>query len=859
MTLSDYVTSIGDGAFSGSALTTVNIPASVTSIGEGVFDGCTGLTSLTVNEANSAFEMSGKVLLSKDKTTLVFSLVDHYDTYSVPDTVTTIYGDAFSDCKLTSVVIPNSVTTIGNYAFSGCSRLTTVTLGNGVEAISQGMFFSCKELTSLTIPNSVTTIGKEAFQNCGKLASLTIPNSVTTIGEGAFKYCSGLTEINIPGSVTSIGKGAFDGCTGLTNLTVDDSSSTYSLNNGALLSKNGEIMYFCLVRPDGEYTIPGTVTTIGEGAFEGCYDLTSVIIPDSVVTIGKNAFIRCGSLSSVTFGSNVETIGEGAFSECYGLSSVVIPNSVKTIGNNAFISCDGLRTVEIGNSVETIGDGAFYKCYGLESVTIPLSVKSIGHSAFSDLQMMRFTPEMATLDINHIGGSGAYGSADPNYRVELYKNAAMTVPVDSLNTYVGTIYFKWIRSSGESFTVTFDTNGGSPVEPQRVIDCGTAEVPAEPTREGYRFAGWYTDSGCTDEYDFSTQIAGDMTLYAGWEVKYYSIIFNADSGTFTDGSTKYLSFKYGEPIVAPEEPTRDGFVFAGWDPEIPATMPAMELRFTAKWIEIPPDQFYVNFITYGGTEVESQMVDKDGLVVEPTTTREGYTFTGWYTEGECSNLYDFSTPVTENMTLHAGWTEAEYLTTFDANSGIFSDGSETKDIKVKTGTEPGIEPPVRDGYTFTGWFMEPVTENVYDNIAREGMTIYAGWDPVTYTATFDANGGVFYNNEPTHPYDITTGTEPGIEPPVREGYIFTGWFMDSAATEPYDEIARENMTLYAGWKEEQFFLSSMPTADSSPMERRSGNSASRTEWIWMSISPPERDTISMAGTGILPQRPRTTA
>ena len=92
---------------------------------------------------------------------------------------------------------------------------------------------------------------------------------------------------------------------------------------------------------------------------------------------------------------------------------------------------------------------------------IPLSVKSIGHSAFSDLQMMRFTPEMATLDINHIGGSGAYGSADPNYRVELYKNAAMTVPVDSLNTYVGTIYFKWIRSSGESFTVTFDTNGGS--------------------------------------------------------------------------------------------------------------------------------------------------------------------------------------------------------------------------------------------------------------------------------------------------------------------------------------------------------------------------------------------------------------
>ena len=768
-----------------------------------MFDGCTGLTSLTVNEANSAFEMSGKVLLSKDKTTLVFSLVDHYDTYSVPDTVTTIYGDAFSDCKLTSVVIPDSVTTIGNYAFSGCSRLTTVTLGNGVEAISQGMFFSCKELTSLTIPNSVTTIGKEAFQNCGKLASLTIPNSVTTIGEGAFKYCSGLTEINIPGSVTSIGKGAFDGCTRLTNLTVDDSSSTYSLNNGALLSKNGEIMYFCLVRPDGEYTIPGTVTTIGEGAFEGCYDLTSVIIPDSVVTIGKNAFIRCSSLYSVTFGSNVETIGEGAFTDC-GLSSVVIPNSVKTIGVDAFNSCYGLESVTIGSNVETIGDRVFYKCMSLNSVTIPLSVKSIGDSAFTDVKKMLFTPEMATLDVHHIGGTGAYQSADPNYRVELYKNADKTDLVDSLNTYIGTIYFKWIRSSGESFTVTFDTNGGSPVEPLTVFEGSLVSEPTVPTREGYTFTGWYTDEGLTEKYNFNNPVTSNLTLYAGWMAISYSADFNANGGMFTDGNTiVYLSFNYGETIVQPEEPTRDGYRFTGWVPTVPDTMPSHDMSFQAVWEEVVPEQFTVTFETNGGSPVEPLTVNEGNTIIAPTTTREGYGLIGWYTDEGLTSKYEFGTPVTGDMTLYAKWELKTYRISFIADGGKFPDGENRVDMSLEFG-EAIVPPenPTKDGFIFTGWNL-----TVPDTMPAEDLTFTAQWEEITsgeFGVTFVSTGGTPVNGQ------LVASGEMIDEPtaPTREGYSFTGWYTDEGLTEKYEfgTPVTKNMTLYAGWRANTYVL-----------------------------------------------------
>jgi hypothetical protein len=133
----------------------------------------------------------------------------------------------------------------------------------------------------------------------------------------------------------------------------------------------------------GGYTIPNSVTHIGDSAFYGRGGLTSVTIPNSVTGIGDDAFDSCGSLTNVTIGNSVTSIGTNAFAGCASLTSVTIPNSVTSIGDSAFANTS-LTAVTIPNGVTNIGDGAFYDCTNLTSVTIGTSVTSIGDSAFYD-------------------------------------------------------------------------------------------------------------------------------------------------------------------------------------------------------------------------------------------------------------------------------------------------------------------------------------------------------------------------------------------------------------------------------------------------------------------------------------------
>ena len=241
---------------------------------------------------------------------------------------------------------------------------------------------------AITIPSKidgkpVTSIGYAAFYKCTGLTSITIPSSVTSIGIQAFFECTGLTSITIPNSVTSIGDGAFLDCTGLTSINVASENNYYSGNNGVLFNKKKtELIKYPARKSQTSYTIPNSVTRIGDSAFEDCTGLTSITIPNSVTSIGDWAFHHCTGLTSITIGNGVTSIELGAFDSCTGLTSITIPNSVTSIGYVAFEDCTGLTSITIPNSVTSIEGKTFFGCTGLTSITIPNSVTRIGDGAF---------------------------------------------------------------------------------------------------------------------------------------------------------------------------------------------------------------------------------------------------------------------------------------------------------------------------------------------------------------------------------------------------------------------------------------------------------------------------------------------
>jgi pilin isopeptide linkage protein/uncharacterized repeat protein (TIGR02543 family) len=205
-------------------------------------------------------------------------------------------------------------------------------------------------------------------------------------------------------------------------------------------------------------------------------------------------------------------------------------------------------------------------------------------------------------------------------------------------------------------TVHFTPNGGSAVPDQHVPYGDPAQKPADPTREGYSFGGWFADAALTIPYDFSQPITGNTTLYAAWTSTGHEVVFDSNGGSAIP--TQFV--EDGEPAQRPADPTREGYRFGGWFADAALTIPydfsqpvTADITLYAAWIIA---QHEVSFDSNGGSAIPPQFVEDGEPAQRPADpTREGYTFCGWFADAALTIPYDFSQPVTADVTLYACW------------------------------------------------------------------------------------------------------------------------------------------------------------------------------------------------------------
>jgi uncharacterized repeat protein (TIGR02543 family) len=362
-----------------------------------------------------------------------------------------------------------------------------------------------------------------------------------------------------------------------------------------------------------------------------------------------------------------------------------------------------------------------------------------------------------------------------------------------------TLIAQW---SINTYTITFNSNEGSDLTSITQDYNTNVTAPSEPTRTGYSFSGWFSDTALENAYTFSTISANNITLYAKWTINQHTITFDTDGGTTINSITQ----DYNSEVTAPIDPTRTGYTFNGWDVSIPSTIPSEDITLTATWTI---NQYTITFDSNEGSTVDIITQDYNtNVTASSEPTRTGYSFSGWFSDTALENAYTFSTISANNITLYAKWTINQYTITFDSNQGT-DVGSITQDYNTEV-TAPSD--PIRTGYTFSGWFSDTALENAYtfSTITANNITLYANWEANIYDITFDSNTGSGSMTALSISFDSSASLTQNTFDKI--GYSFSGWntSVDGDGTTYHDEanftMNVEGLILYAQWTINQYTI-----------------------------------------------------
>lgn len=594
------------------------------------------------------------------------SYLSSISTITVGEGVTKVGAYSFSmfpEGNTITVTLPSTLITIGNYAFMGTHGLHAIVIPDNVNYIGEAAFSDCLYLDTVTINAAgsvLQSIGNDAFVNTA-ITSISLPDSLTTIGNNAFNGCQQLGTVSIgvnASQLSSVGANAFnDVYSGVQAFsTVNYAGSSSQWNNITIAEGNGRLTQASIQYSVQDPVTPTTYTITfdaGNGVFSNGYSTMNITadangaLASAVETPSLSGFTFAGWFDAAT-GGNPVNVSDPFLADttvyAQWTESSQQPTNYYTITFNAYTgqfadqsTTTTLMTDASGvlQSLPTTPTKSGYNFVGWYTDANAGDLVQVGHAFTSDAMLYaRWTPDYST---------------PVEYTVIFYLN-------DGVNT-------------GVYSTITTTDSYGYHV---------LASLPVQPTRDGYDFAGWFTEtSGGTKIELLITNFYGDCPVYAQWTsqqvpVTGYTVTFDANGGTLTGDATM----------------TTDANGNLGSLPTAPS------------W--------------------------------------EGYTFTDWFDAAIGGNEITTGTSFTANTTVYAQWTAngdtptpgASYTITFDANGGTLAEGVVNTRTTGTDGKLAGVvSAPVMDGYTFVGWFTatnggEQVTTSY---VFTSDVTVYAQW------------------------------------------------------------------------------------------------------------------------------------
>ncbi len=814
------VTTIGSSAFQGcTALKDVQLPDKLTTISDSAFRDCTALKEMVLPDSvttigSSAFYMDEALESINIPSRL--STINSYTFYgtalkavTIPTKVTTISTSAFRGAKLRSVTIPQSVTTTGQYAFADNSQLTEVTVMEGMQGFAAGVFSGCKNLSTITVPKSIQIFGEDAFNNCGSL------KKVRYLGNWR-QWCAVLFY---PGNEPVLQADVRYSPSGTCGADVEwalESDGTLVLSGTGAMSSFASAGAPWNPQDIKKVIVESGITKIGASAFAGCSGLEEVSLPNTVTQIDANGFSLCSNLERITLPEGLETVKSRAFSDCTSLVEITIPSTLQTIGVEAFDNCTGLETVNY------LGTRAQWDEMAISTGNTALTDAELrirlASGTTGDLAWVLM--EDGTLIFSGAGKMADYSSSQP---APWDKTKVHNVQIGADVTYIG------------SYAFAGCTKLDLPQFPEGLTGIGTAAFQGCTGLEFIQFPASLKTiqkdafSGCTalDTVYYSGKLNqwGQITIGAGnqaltnakllYEGRYAvsgtyckNVTWKLDTnGTLTISGTGKMVDYTGDDVIAVwrDADVKKVVIQQG----ITSIGKGVFYRCAAlKEVTISPTVTEIGVVAFSNCTVLTtislpaslKIVGEEAFLGCPALTTVRYS-------GK-QEQWDAITIASGNEALtNAKLLLSTYMLTYKNVDGATNPNPDTAD-KDKALT---LKDAARTGYLFGGWYKEDSFKTKVTSIPagnEADVTLYAKWTPISYTVSFDANGGTGSIAKKTVSYgELAELPKTGFS---RTGYTFTGWntkadgkgtaYTLGQTVTNLSSTQGANVTLYAQWK-----------------------------------------------------------